>query len=154
MRIKFPLVPIEFEIKSWRRTEPLRFRVRTLMIMVAVMAMVAYLLLPLSAADQRLMAIYEHLANSDPKPKLTKAKVVDQIGPPSRSDVPATSNTCTVYTWVAHFDRPMSYQEFELSLAVDPHTDLVAGWGLRRKEYQGVALILLRIRQMISRIGL
>ena len=56
MRITFPFVPIEFEIKAGRRTEPLRFRVRTLMITVAMAAIVVYLRLPLSAADQRLMA--------------------------------------------------------------------------------------------------
>jgi hypothetical protein len=50
MRISFPVVPIEIEINARRRTEPIRFRVRTLMITVALMAIVVYLLLPLSAA--------------------------------------------------------------------------------------------------------
>jgi hypothetical protein len=133
MKINFPLVPIEFEIEARRRTEPFRFRVRTLMIAVAMAAIVAYLLLPLSAADQRLMAIYEQLGNNDPKIDLTRAKVISQIGPPSRCNVPTTPNTCTDYIWVAHFDRPMNYQEFELNLAIDPTTDLVAGWGLSKK---------------------
>jgi hypothetical protein len=59
--------------------------------------------------------------------------VISQIGPPSRCNVPTTPNTCTDYIWVAHFDRPMNYQEFELNLAIDPTTDLVAGWGLSKK---------------------
>jgi hypothetical protein len=133
MRIAFPFVPTEFEIKARRRTEPFRFRVRTLMITVAMVAIVVYLRLPLSAADQRLMAIYEQLGNTNPKIDLTRAKVISQIGPPSRCNVPTTPNTCTDYIWVAHFDRPMNYQEFELNLAIDPTTDLVAGWGLSKK---------------------
>jgi hypothetical protein len=82
------------------------------MITVALMAIVVYLLLPLSAADQRLMASYEQLGSSNPKSDLTKAKVISQIGPPSRCDVPTKPNTCIDYIWVAHFDRPMCYQEF------------------------------------------
>jgi hypothetical protein len=145
MKISFPLVPIEFEIKARRRAEPIRFRVRTLMITVALMAIVVYLLLPLSAADQRLMASYEQLGSSNPKSDLTKAKVISQIGPPSRCDVPTKPNTCIDYIWVAHFDRPMCYQEFELNLAIDPNTDSVAAWGLRKKEYKGIELILFRM---------
>lgn len=151
MKISFPLVPIELEITARRRTEPFRFRVRTLMIAVAVVATVVYLFRPLSAADQRLMAIYEQLGNTDPKPYLTKAQVISQIGPPSRSD-PPTPNTCTDYTWV-RFETPMSYQNFELNLAIDPDTDRVAAWGLHKTEYQGIQLILFRIDQLINRIG-
>jgi len=61
MRIQIPLMPIEFEITARRRTEPIRFRVRTLMIAVGLVAVVVYLLLPLSEADRRLMARYEQL---------------------------------------------------------------------------------------------
>jgi hypothetical protein len=111
MKIGFPLLPIEFEIKARRRTEPFRFRVRTLMITVAVTAFVAYRLLPLSAADQRLMAIYERLGNTDPKPGLTKAEVIRRIGAPSSCKIPTTPRTRTDYTWVARFKRPLSYQE-------------------------------------------
>ncbi len=48
----------------------------------------------------------------------------------------------------------MSYQEFELKLAIDPDTDLVAAWGLHKTEYQGFELILFRIMQLKDRIGL
>ena len=137
MRIIFPLVPSELEISARKRTQPFRFGVRSLMITVAVVAIVVYLLLPLSAADRRLMANYERLGNTDPKPDLTKAKVIRQIGPPSRCNIPTTPKTCTDYVWVARFDRPLSYQEFELNLAIDPDTDLVAAWGLTKKEYEG-----------------
>ena len=154
MKIGIPLVPIEFEIIARRRTEPIRFRVRTLMIVVALVAFVVYLLLPLSAADQRLMAIYEQLGDNQPKANLTKADVISQIGPPSAIDAPTTPKTCINHTWVAHFDRPMSYQEFELNLAIDPDTDLVAAWGLYKTEYQGFELILFRIEQLMRRIGL
>ncbi len=154
MRISFPLVPIEFEINARRRTEPFRFRVRTLMITVAVTALTVYRLLPLSAADQRLMAIYEQLGNTDPKPGLTKAEVIRRIGPPSSCNIPTTPRTCTDYTWVARLKRPLSYQEFELNLAIDPDTDLVAAWGLNKKQYEGIDLILFRIGQLMRRIGL
>ena len=154
MKISFPLVPIEFEISVRRRTEPFRFQVRTLMITVAVVAAVVYLLLPLSAADQRLMVIYEQLGNTDPKIDLTRAKVIKQIGPPSRCNTPTTPNRCTDYTWVACFETPMSYQEFTLNLAIDPDTDLVAAWGLSKKEYTGIELILFRTEQLLRRIGL
>jgi hypothetical protein len=39
----------------------------------------------------------------------------------------------------------MCYQEFELNLAIDPNTDSVAAWGLRKKEYKGIELILFRM---------
>jgi hypothetical protein len=154
MRINVPLVPIEFEITARRRTTPFRFGVRTLMIAVAVIATVVYSLLPLSAADQRLMAIYEQLGNNDPKINLTRAKVISQIGPPSGCDIPTNPNTCTRYTWVAHFDRPMSHKDFELNLQIDPYTDLVAAWGLNKVQYEGLELILFRIAQLMNRIGL
>jgi hypothetical protein len=154
MKITFPLVPIEIEITARRRTERFRVRVRTLMILVAVVATVVYLLLPLSTADQRRMVIFEQLANTDPKPGLTMAQVVSQIGPPTMCDIPPSPNSCTGYVWVAHFVRPMSYQEFELRLSIDPDTDLVAAWGLDKKEYQGLELILFRIGQLMGRIGL
>ncbi len=154
MKISFPLIPFELEIAVRRRTQPIRFRVRTLMIAITIVAAIVYLLLPLSAADQRLMAIYEKLGNTDPKPDLTMAQVVSQIGPPSSCDSPPAPNSCTGYVWVAHFDRPMSYQEFELRLQIDPDTDLVAAWGLFKKECTGLELILFRIGQLLVRIGL
>ena len=119
-----------------------------------MVAAVVYLLLPLSAADQRLIAIYEQLGNTDPKIDLTRAKVIRQIGPASRCNIPTTPNTCTDYTWVAYFKTPMSYQEFTLNLAIDPNTDLVAAWGLSKKEYAGIELILFGIEQLMRRIGL
>jgi hypothetical protein len=48
----------------------------------------------------------------------------------------------------------LSYQEFTLNLAIDPGRDLVAGWGLSKKEYAGIELILFRIEQLMRRIGL
>jgi hypothetical protein len=157
MKIRIPLVPIEFEMTARRRTEPIRFRVRTLMIVVALVALVVYLMLPLSAADQRLMDLYEQLGDQQihlATPDLTKERVISMIGPPSRIGIPTTPKTCIDHTWVAHFDRPMSYQEFELNLAIDPDTDLVAAWGLHKTEYQGLELILFRIEQLMRRIGL
>ncbi len=154
MKISFPLIPFEIEITGRRRTQPIRFRVRTLMIAVAIVAAIVYLLLPLSAADQRLMAIYEQLGNPDPKAELTMAHVVSQIGPPTRCDEPPGPNHCAGYVWVAHFETPMSYQEFELGLSIDPDDDMVVAWGLNKTEYQGLNLIFLRIEQLMSRIGL
>ncbi len=103
MKIRIPLVPIEFEITARKRTEPIRFRVRTLMIVVAVVALVVYLLLPLTAADQRLMAMYEQLGGQQihlAKPDLTKERVIGMIGPPSAIDMPTTPKTCINHTWV------------------------------------------------------
>jgi hypothetical protein len=153
MRIIFPLVPIEFEITARKRTQPFRFGVRSLMIAVAAIAIVVYLLLPLSAADQRLMSIYEQLGNSEPKANLTSAQVISQIGPPSGIGT-RTPKTCTPYTWVVHFDRPASHKEFELNLQIDPDTDLVAAWGLNKKEYEGLDLISFRLAQLLGRVGL
>jgi hypothetical protein len=157
MKIRIPLVPIEFEITARKRIEPIRFRVRTLMIAVALVALVAYLCMPMSAADQRLMALYEQLGDQQihlTKPDLTKERVIRMIGPPSSIGTPTTPKTCIDHTWVAHFDRPMSYQEFKLNLAIDPDTDLVTAWGLDKTEYQGLELILFRITQLMGRIGL
>jgi hypothetical protein len=83
MKVLFPLVPVEFEITARKRTQPFRFGVRSLLIAVAAIAIVVYLLLPLSAADQRLMSIYEQLGNTEPKGDLTRAQVISRIGPPS-----------------------------------------------------------------------
>ncbi len=155
MVIRIPLIPVEFEIVARRRTEPIPFGVRTLMIMVALAAMVVYLLLPMSAADQRLMADYEQLGDQEihlKEPHLTKERVISMIGPPARA-LPTTPNTCHDYVWIAHFDTPMCYQEFELNLAIDPDTDHVAAWGLNKTEYRGLELILFRITQLLGRAG-
>lgn len=120
------------------------------MITVAVVATVVYLLMPLSAADQRLMAIYERLGKYDGTTDLTRAQVISQIGPPSTCD-PPTPNVCDGYAWVAHFDTPLSHQVFELRLSIDPGTDQVAAWGLFKKEYHGLELILLRIEHLMGR---
>lgn len=61
MIIRIPLFPIEFEFIARRRTRPFRIRLRTLLIVTAVVAVIIYLFLPLSPADRRLRAIYEHL---------------------------------------------------------------------------------------------
>jgi hypothetical protein len=152
MRIIFPLVPIEFEISARKRTQPFRFGLRSLMIAVVAIAIVVYLLLPLSEADQRLMSLYEQLGNNEPKAYLTSAKVIGQIGLPSSIGTP-TPKQCTEYTWVAHFDRPASHREFELNLAIDPDTDLVAAWGLNKKVYEGLDLIWFRLAQLLGRVG-
>jgi hypothetical protein len=153
MKLTLPLVPIELEISVRRRTAPFRIRVRSLMLIVAIVATIIYVNLPLSAADQRLMATYEQLADTNSKPNLTMADVVRQIGPPARCDSPPAPNSCTGYVWVARFECPASYQEYELGLSIDPHTDLVAGWGLNKTEYQGFELILFRIGRLMARLG-
>ena len=153
MRIIFPLVAIEFEIKARKRTQPFRFGVRSLMIAVIPIAIVVYLLLPLSAADQRLMSIYEQLGNNEPKANLSSTQVISQIGPPSGIGT-RTPKQCTPYTWVAQFDRPASHKEFELNLQIDPDTDLVAAWGLNEKEYEGLDLIWFRLARLLGRVGL
>ena len=61
MIIRIPFFPIEFEFIARRRTGPFRIRLRTLLIATAVVAVIIYLFLPLSPADRRLRAIYEHL---------------------------------------------------------------------------------------------
>ena len=89
MKITFPFVPIEIEITARRRTEPFRFRVRTLLIVVAVVAVIMYLFRPFSAADQRLMALYERIGDHpDPEHPLTSAQVISLIGPPSSMSFP------------------------------------------------------------------
>jgi hypothetical protein len=46
----------------------------------------------------------------------------------------------------------MSYQEFTLNLASDLNTDLVAAWGLSKKEHTGIELIHFRMQQLMRRI--
>jgi hypothetical protein len=149
MTIRIPFVPIEFEITARRRTGPFRVRVRTLLLTVALLAVVLYLLLPFSPTDRRLMATYEQLADNEPKVGLTREQVISRIGPPS-SIGPQSPKQCVDYTWVAHFDRPMSHREFALNLAIDPDTDLVAAWGLFKREYQGIDLIWFRLGQLLG----
>ncbi len=153
MKIHLPIIPIVFEITARRRTEPFRFRMRPFMAAVGLVALIVYLFLPLSAADQRLMAAYEQLGNTDPKPDLTRAQVIGKIGSPATCVIPTTPNTCTDFTWVARFETPLSYQELQLNLAIDPKTDLVAAWGLQKNEYRGLDLILFRIGQALAYIG-
>ena len=59
-----------------------RFGVRSLLIAVAAIAVVVYLLLPLSAADQRRMSIYEQLGNNEPKVNLTSAEGDQSVDAP------------------------------------------------------------------------
>ena len=98
MRIIFPLVPTEFEITAQKKTQPFRFGVRSLMIAVAAIAIVVDLLLPLSAADQRRMSIYEQLGNTEPKGNSTSAHVITQIGcnPIRKADLPNLISTSPV----------------------------------------------------------
>jgi hypothetical protein len=154
MKIMIPLLPIEFEITVRRRTEPIRFRVRTLMIAVGLVAFVVYLLLPLSEADRQLMARYEQLGpfTIDYSKDLTRAEINSMIGPPTRVDV--RPNTCPDYIWVARFETALSFQEFELGLSIDSNTDTVTASGLNKTEYQGLQLICFRIEQLMRRIGL
>jgi hypothetical protein len=152
MTIRIPFVPIEFEITARRRTGPFRVRVRTLLIAVAVVAVLVYLLLPFSAADRELMARYEQLGNDQPKIDLMKDQVISQIGPPSAVGTPLP-NHCLDYTWVAHFDRPLEHRQFTLNLAIDPDNDQVAAWGLSKRECQGLELIWYRIGRLLENIG-
>lgn len=153
MKITFPFVPIEIEITARRRTEPFRFRVRTLLIVVAVVAVIMYLFRPFSAADQRLMALYERIGDHpDPEHPLTSAQVISLIGPPSSMSSPA--NQCGDYTWIAHFDSPLNHQDFELGLSIDPGTDMVVARGLFKTEYQGLELFCYRIQRLLDSIGL
>jgi hypothetical protein len=50
--------------------------------------------------------------------------------------------------------RPQLLDRFELNLDIDPDTDLVAAWGLNKKEYEGLDLIWFRLAQLLSRVGL
>ena len=151
MKLTFPLVPIEIEITARRRTEPFRFRVRTLLIIVAVVAVIMYLLRPFSAHDQRLMALYEKIGNHpDPENALTRAEVIRLIGPPTSVAFPA--NQSAECSWVAHFDSPMNHQQFELNLSYDPSDDMVVAQGLYKTEYQGLDLLLYRLDRLLTRI--
>ena len=152
MRIAIPIVPIELEITARRRVTPYRIRVRTLLIIVAAVAVIVYLCLPFSTADRELMARYELLGNNQPKPDLTKSEVINRIGPPSTTRIPGP-NMCVEYTWVAHFDRPLSHQVFELGLQLDPRDEQVAAWKLDKTEYQGLTLILYRVGRLLQRMS-
>jgi hypothetical protein len=152
MKITIPFVPIELEITARRRTGAFRIPVKTALIIVAVIAAITHLCLPFSATDRELMARYERLANNEPKPDLTKDEVTRQIGTPSAVGTPVR-NSCVDYKWVAHFDRPLNHQVFELSLAIDPHSDLVAGWMLNKTEFQGIELAWYRLERLIEWIG-
>jgi hypothetical protein len=154
MKTSFPFVPLEMEIVARRRTEPFRFRVRTLLILIAVVAVVFYFSLPLSAADRRLMAIYETLGNTDPKVGVTKAQVLRDLGPPASQDIPTSPNEAPGYTWVADFETALVRQEFRLNLSFDSSSDDLIAWGLFKTEYRGLDRLWLRIRRLLARIGL
>ncbi len=145
MTIRIPFVPIEFEISARRRTAPFRVRVRTLMITVAVVAVIVYLSLPFSAADQQLMTRYEQLGNGPSKDGLTKDQVISQIGRPSSAGIPGPKH-CFEYNWEAQFDRPLSHVEYRLGVSIDPDTGDVLAWGpLDKTEYQGLDLVWYRL---------
>jgi len=155
MTIRIPLLPIEFEFIARRRTEPFRFRVRTLLIATAVTAVITYLLLPLSAADCRLMAIYEHLGNFDfANESMTLKQVIEQIGPPSTTDIPSIPNEAPGDTWVASFDTPLQYQQFVLGLSFDSPSGELIACGLERTDYQGLALLWFRLESVFNKVRL
>jgi hypothetical protein len=149
MRLGIPFVPIELEIAVRRRTRPFQIRVRTLLLSVAVVAITVYLVLPFSPADERLMARYESYGNIDYKLELTKNDVINELGPPA-SVTKGAPNRCDDYTWVARFDRPMSHQEFELGLSIDPTDGIVLACGLHKTEYQDLELLRFRVRQLLK----
>ncbi len=150
MTIRIPFVPIEFEISARRRTAPFRVRVRTLMITVAVVAVIVYLSLPFSAADQQLMTRYEQLGNGPSKDGLTKDQVISQIGRPSSAGIPGPKH-CFEYNWEAQFDRPLSHVEYRLGVSIDPDTGDVLAWGpLDKTEYQGLDLVWYRLGRLLE----
>ena len=154
MKVTLPLIPIEIDITARRRTEPFRCRIRTLLIAIPVVAILIYLFLPLSAADRRLMAIYETLGNNDPKIGVTKAHVIRDLGPPASQDIPPSPNIAPGDTWIANFETPLEWQEFRLNLSFDSRSDEVIAWGLFKWSYTGLDLWWFRIRRLLARIGL
>jgi hypothetical protein len=154
MKLTLPFIPIEIDVTARRRTEPFRCRVRTLLIAIAVVAILFYLFLPLSAADRRLMAIFETLGNNDPKVGVTKAQVIRDLGPPASQDIPLSPNIAPGYTWLANFETPLERQEFRLNLSFDSRSDEVIAWGLFKMSYTGLDLWWFRIRRLLERIGL
>ena len=153
MKIPIPLIRYEVEITARRRTEPFRVRMKTMMIAVLIAAVVIYALKPLSAADRRLMAIYEQLGSNDPAKSMTKAQIISQLGPPASAD-PPSPNTAPGYSWVADFETPLHYQHFELNLSFDADNpdSQVTAWGLNKTECQGLELQWFRIMRLISRV--
>jgi hypothetical protein len=135
------------------RLPRVRFTVRRLMFAVCATAAITYLLLPLPATDRRMMATYEFLGNNDPKPDLTRAHVIRQIGPPSGQNTPANSRFADEYTWLERFESPLRCHEYRLELSVDRDSDLVVAWGLFKTEYYGLEAILHRVWRLIARIG-
>lgn len=129
-----------------------RFTVWRMMIAIAVTAIVIYVLLPLSAADRRMMATYEWLANTEPKVGLTKAEVIRRIGPPSSQNIPANPNEAVLYTWTAEFGSSLEYHEFTLNLQVGKN-DQVLAWGLVKHECQGLEALLIRVLRFSSSPG-
>jgi hypothetical protein len=157
MLIRFPLLPIEFEFIARRRTGPFRFRVRTLLIATSLAAVITYLFLPLSAADRRLMAIYEYLGSPNfSDERITKKWIIAQIGPPSSAEVPSMPNEAPGYTWVATFEKPLRYQRFELGLSFsgDSDEDFVTAQGLQKEDYQGLELIWFRVMNIVNKLNL
>jgi hypothetical protein len=155
MKIPIPFVRCEIEIVVRRRTEPIRFRVRTLMIATALAALIVYLMLPLSAADRRLMATYEQLGNYDPNKTVTRTEIISQLGPPSSADIPTTPKQAPGYTWVAEFETPLEYRQFTLNLSFstnDGDGEVIA-WGLYKTEFQGIELLWFRIERLIKNLG-
>jgi hypothetical protein len=115
-----------------------------MLIFVVVTAVAMYLLLPLSAADRRMMATYERLGKNDPKVGVTRAQVIRQLGPPSSQTIPAIPGHAVLYTWVAEFESSLEYHKFTLNLQFGRNDDVI-GWGLSRSEYRGLQALLIRI---------
>jgi hypothetical protein len=121
-----------------------------MMVAVAVAAVVAYILLPLSAADRRRMATYEWLGNNEPKDGLTSAEVIRRIGPPSAQDIPTNPHHAALYTWEAEFESCLEYHHFTLNLQVGKD-DRVIGWGLYKSECQGLQALLAHVLRLFAR---
>jgi hypothetical protein len=154
VRIPIPLLAVEFDFIARRRTEPFRFRLRTLLIATAVIAAIIYLLLPLSEADRRRMAIYEHLGSNEPDKNMNKQQIIEQLGPPSSVDPPSKPNVAAGCGWVATFETPLKYQKYELNLSFDDSDDMVIAWGLQKTEYQGLELLWFRLTSILAKIRL
>ena len=154
MRIPIPFVRYEVEIIARRRTEPIRMRVRTLMMVTAITAVMVYLNLPLSSADCKLMATYELLGSKEPEKNMTKAQIISELGPPYASEI--VPKMAPGYSWVARFETPLQYREFNLNLSFESEDDdaRVIAWGLFKTESHGFELLWFRIARVLSKLGI
>jgi hypothetical protein len=124
------------------------------MIVTAIAAVIVYLNLPLSLADRRLMATYELLGNNEPEKTMTKSQIISELGPPSSSEI--VPKMAPGYSWVARFETPLQYQEFNLNLSFESEDDdaQVIAWGLFKTESHGLELLWFRIARLLNKLGI